>query len=89
MVESYVPYTSDKYLCFTWNGKNSKDFNCFITNDGTKLKAVGTPSFSNNFTSPMFHTSSFLSGVSVERKNLTLELALDKITMSQYRQFLK
>lgn len=88
MYNPNFPY--DRYMGFTWNGKNSvKEFGLFITNEAEELKFTNAPSFSNDYVNPLYQNRSYFVGTSVERRSLTLNLAITETTLEEYRKVIK
>lgn len=79
----------DEYMGFTWKNVHSSTYNCFIVNEDNGLTFVNAPSFSNQYASALYQNKSYFLGTSIERKSLTFKVACDRITLEEYRSFLK
>jgi hypothetical protein len=74
----------DDFLFFSWNGKSSYDYNCFIENKND-LTFLPHPSFTNNFETPLYQNSRYFLGTSTEGKKFTLNLCFYNISLNEFR----
>ena len=85
---------TDKYLGFTYRNKKlnmteSADFKGFIENSGNELSFFNTPDFSNEFVSPQFGERTYYLGNTKTNRIFSLKVQLDKITLKEYKEFLR
>lgn len=85
---------ADKYLGFEYNGKrlginDASDFEGFIINSSDDFRFSNAPSFSNTFTELPFGERTYFSGVTKTNKTFNFNIQLDKILLSEYREFLE
>lgn len=84
----------DNYIGFTYNNKrlgfdDGSDFSGFIVNSSDDLRFSNAPNFSNNFTEVPFGERTYFSGVTKTNKTFNFNIQLDKILLSEYRDFLE
>lgn len=83
----------DNYLGFSYNGKSlsmksEADFFGFIENNLEDLKFSNAPEFSNEFVIPRFGSRTIFTGTTESNQRFSLKIALNKITLDKYREFL-
>lgn len=84
----------DNYIGFTYNGKrlgfdDGSDFSGFIINSSDDLRFYNAPNFSNSFTEIPFGERTYFTGVTKTNKTFNFNIQLDKILLSEYRDFLE
>jgi hypothetical protein len=85
---------TDQYVGFTYRNKTlsmepNSDFIGFIENNGSDLQFFNAPDFSNEFVIPQFGEKTFYTGNTKSSRVIELNIQLDKITLSDYRDFLE
>jgi len=85
---------TDNYLGFTYRGKTlgmkeNADFTGFIENSGSDLQFFNTPDFTNEFVEMQFGERTFYRGNTKSNRSFDLNLQLDKITLTEYKEFLE
>ena len=80
----------DKFAKFSWRGEDMWDtYHTFITSNGSDLKFVNGPSYSNEYSSPQYdHAAGNLTGVKFSRMQLTFSICTYGVTAKQYRQLI-
>lgn len=84
----------DNYLGFSYNGKSlsmksEADFFGFIENNLEDLKFFNAPEFSNEFVIPRFGSRTIFTGTTESNRRFNMRIALYKITLDKYREFLQ
>ena len=81
----------DRFATFMWRGENAFDkFGAFIINEGKgDLKFYNGPSFSNEYSAPMYSTSSGnLLGMSFKTQPIKFKIGIYWFSIEEYQQFL-
>lgn len=83
----YIGKRLDKYAKFYWRGEDMwATYHTFITNNGSALKFVNGPSFSNEYSSPQYdHAMGNLTGVKFSRMQVTFPICSYGVTAAEYR----
>lgn len=92
-VEKQIEYLSrrlDKYAKFYWRGEDMwETYHTFITNNGSALKFVNGPSFSNEYSSPQYdHAMGNLTGVKFTRMQVSFSICTYGVTAAEYRSLI-
>lgn len=85
----YLGHRLDKYAKFYWRGEDMwETYHTFITNNGSALKFVNGPSFTNEYSSPQYdHATGNLTGVKFSRMQVSFTICSYGVTIEQYRSF--
>ena len=80
----------DNYAKFYWRGEDMwEKYSAFIENDGSALKFVNGPSFSNQYSSPQYdHSSGNLTGVKFSRMKTSFKICVYGVTAEEYRSLI-
>jgi len=83
----YLGRRLDKYAKFYWRGEDMwETYHTFITNNGSALKFVNGPSFTNEYSSPQYdHATGNLTGVKFSRMQVSFTICSYGVTIEQYR----
>ena len=86
----YIERRLDKYAKFYWRGEDMwEKYHTFITNNGSALKFVNGPSFSNEYSSPQYdHAMGNLTGVKFSRMQVSFTICTYGVTAAQYRSLI-
>jgi len=86
----YLGRRLDKYAKFYWRGEDMwATYNTFITNNGSALKFVNGPSFSNEYSSPQYdHAMGNLTGVKFTRMQVSFSICTYGVTAEKYRSLI-
>lgn len=86
----YLGRRLDKYAKFYWRGEDMwETYHTFITNNGSALKFVNGPSFSNEYSSPQYdHAMGNLTGVKFTRMQVSFSICTYGVTAAQYRSLI-
>jgi len=88
--QEYLGRRLDKYAKFYWRGEDMWDtYHTFITNNGSALKFVNGPSFSNEYSSPQYdHAMGNLTGVKFSRMQVSFTICTYGVTAEEYRSLI-
>jgi len=88
--KEYLSRRLDKYAKFYWRGEDMwETYSTFITNNGSALKFVNGPSFSNEYSSPQYdHAMGNLTGVKFTRMQVSFSICTYGVTVEQYRKLI-
>lgn len=88
--KEYLSRRLDKYAKFYWRGEDMwETYSTFITNNGSALKFVNGPSFSNEYSSPQYdHAMGNLTGVKFSRMQVSFTICTYGVTAAQYRSLI-
>ena len=88
--KEYLNKKLDKYAKFYWRGEDMwETYSTFITNNGSALKFVNGPSFSNEYSSPQYdHAMGNLTGVKFSRMQVSFTICTYGVTAAQYRSLI-
>jgi len=80
----------DKYCKFYWRGEDMwETYHTFITNNGSSLKFVNGPSFSNEYSSPQYdHATGNLTGVKFTRMQVSFNICSYGVSAKEYRSLI-
>ena len=88
--KQYLSRRLDKYAKFYWRGEDMwETYSTFIENNGSALKFVNGPSFSNEYSSPQYdHAMGNLTGVKFSRMQLNFTICTYGVTAAEYRSLI-
>lgn len=88
--KEYLSRKLDKYAKFYWRGEDMwATYSTFIVNNGSALKFVNGPSFSNEYSSPQYdHATGNLTGVKFTRMQVSFNICTYGVTAEQYRSLI-
>ena len=88
--KEYLNRKLDKYAKFYWRGEDMwETYSTFITNNGSALKFVNGPSFSNEYSSPQYdHAMGNLTGVKFTRMQVSFTICTYGVTAEEYRSLI-
>lgn len=83
-------HSIDDFACFTWRGVNAFDaFGAFIINNKNSLKFYNGPTYSNEYTKPMFESAAGqLTGVTFSQQRIDFTVGVYWISEDHYRQLI-
>lgn len=81
-------YYEDDFLYFTFNDKYSKEYNLFITSDGTDAIIASDSGASSSYDSPLMKNVAFYQGTNKAQRTFSYTMAAGGLTLPQYKEMM-